>query len=193
MLDAHRERLLHHHVDVAPRAGLDDLRVVVGARERGDRIGLHALQHRLEVGEEEGVRQSVALGVFAVEGGVGIRDADDRDAGTILGRAQEALDVSVDPAMARRSGLSSAGPGGSAALESAARKPNDARTAISVRTWMAAASCRLQSPACLPHAPGSFSPPFRGRALPAPPRPQRPPALTASLRSRPSAREPRSP
>ena len=47
-----RQRLLHHHVDT-PRGGrLDDRRVIQRVRERGDGLGLRALEHRFEIGED---------------------------------------------------------------------------------------------------------------------------------------------
>src|SRR5262249_6626722 len=58
-------RLLHHHRDVPRRAGLDHLRVVVGVRESGDRVGVRALEHGRQVGEEQLAVEAEAGGVFA--------------------------------------------------------------------------------------------------------------------------------
>ena len=95
---AHGERLFHHHVDVPGGRGLDDRRMIEGVGERGDGVGLGAVDHRREIGEERGLGELVGRAVFAQERGVGVEDADNLDVLASLRAAQEAADVPVHEA-----------------------------------------------------------------------------------------------
>ena len=96
VLDVHRQRLLHHHVNVARGAGFDHHGMVVGVGERRHRFGLDALQHSGQIGEEDRLGQAIALGVFALQCGIGIEDSGDDNVLALSCRAQEAVDVAVN-------------------------------------------------------------------------------------------------
>jgi hypothetical protein len=93
---AHCKRLLHHYVDVPGGRGFDDSRVIVGVRERCDRFGFSAVEHRGEINEARGFRDLVAIAVLREKRPVGIVDADNLNISAPLRATQKAADVAVD-------------------------------------------------------------------------------------------------
>ena len=92
------QRLLHHHVDVARRGGLDDGRVVVRAGERRDRLRPGPVQHGREIGEEDRAVEAELGRVLLLERGVRFEDADDLHVLAGLRGFEETGHVAVDQA-----------------------------------------------------------------------------------------------
>ena len=83
VLEVHRQRLLHHHVDPTGGARLDHLQVLSNAAEGGHRVRTDLLQHRLEVGVDEIHAQAMLPGEALGEIPVGLGDTDDLDVASV--------------------------------------------------------------------------------------------------------------
>ena len=99
VLDRHRQRLLHHHVDAARGGGLDDRTMVARRREGRDRLRLRALQEIVQRREHPVLGDLVALAERLAQRGVRLEHADQLHVGgAALDPPHEAGDVAVDEA-----------------------------------------------------------------------------------------------
>ena len=77
VIEAHSQRLLDHHVNIARRGRLDDGEMFTDGTERGDAFGLRGIEHLVHRIVDEPHVETVLLAVAPGEFPIRLNDADD--------------------------------------------------------------------------------------------------------------------